>query len=192
MFFNPSSSFKCCCMTVTILVSLSHAGDNLQLEALCLAGGYAPSCLANEQTRDGIFCTAAMGIVYFIVTCYILLYKLRQFRKLPYAEIQVAVVFYRLQVCTSILTLKPFFIVTCCILLYKLRQLSAEMPCVVATKTMAHVCRKVYTGTALLCCPIWGEIVVFAKPVLVSYASHQSCCGSHVGCAACSFGCGFW
>lgn len=39
-----------------------------------------------------------MGIVYFIVTCYILLAKLRAFRKLPYAEVQVAVVFYRLQV----------------------------------------------------------------------------------------------
>lgn len=40
-----------------------------------------------------------MGIVYFIVTCCILLLKLQAFRKLPYAEVQVAVVFYRLQVC---------------------------------------------------------------------------------------------
>lgn len=41
---------------------------------------------------------AAMSILYFALTSYILMYKLRQYKTQPYAEIQVAVVFYRLQV----------------------------------------------------------------------------------------------
>ncbi len=41
---------------------------------------------------------AAMSIIYFVLTGYILMYKLRQYKTQPYAEMQVAVVFYRLQV----------------------------------------------------------------------------------------------
>lgn len=73
-------------------------GGKADTELVCLSGVVVPSCLPSKETTTAIYCTSAMGIVYFAVTCYILLYKLREFRKLPYAEVQVAVVFYRLQV----------------------------------------------------------------------------------------------
>jgi len=56
------------------------------------------SCHSDRTTKISIDMMVAVAIVYFAVTCYILMYKLRQYKRLPYADIQVALVFYRLQV----------------------------------------------------------------------------------------------
>ncbi len=55
-------------------------------------------CQPNQVTRDGVYCKVAVALGYFAVTCFLLVIKLQQLRQLPYAEVQTAVVFYRLQV----------------------------------------------------------------------------------------------
>ncbi|KAA6426189.1 MAG: hypothetical protein FRX49_04041 [Trebouxia sp. A1-2] len=65
--------------------------------ALCKAGGVLSNCRSDQATQISIDLMAAMSILYFALTSYILMYKLRQYKTQPYAEIQVAVVFYRLQ-----------------------------------------------------------------------------------------------
>lgn len=65
---------------------------------LCKAGGTVPQCKADRTTKISIDMIVAVAILYFALTCYILIYKLRKYKKQPYEEIQVAVVFYRLQV----------------------------------------------------------------------------------------------
>ena len=65
---------------------------------LCKAGGTLPKCRADRTTKISIDMIVAVAILYFALTCYILMYKLRKYKKQPYEEIQVAVVFYRLQV----------------------------------------------------------------------------------------------
>ena len=65
---------------------------------LCKAGQTRPNCRADRATKISIDLIVAVAILYFALTCYILMYKLRLYKKQPYEEIQVAVVFYRLQV----------------------------------------------------------------------------------------------
>jgi len=65
---------------------------------LCKAGRTLPKCRADRTTKISIDMIVAVAILYFALTCYILIYKLRKYKKQPYEEIQVAVVFYRLQV----------------------------------------------------------------------------------------------
>ena len=57
-----------------------------------------PDCEPDQGTKVAINVLVAATILYFIAILSILLWKLRSFRSLPYAQIQVAVVFYRLQV----------------------------------------------------------------------------------------------
>ncbi|DBA97089.1 hypothetical protein WJX77_003952 [Trebouxia sp. C0004] len=64
---------------------------------LCKTGGALPECRADRTTKISIDMIVVVAILYFALTCYILMYKLRQYMKQPYEEIQVAVVFYRLQ-----------------------------------------------------------------------------------------------
>ena len=64
---------------------------------LCLSG-FDHICRADNTTKVAIYLLVVAAILYFIATLSILLWKLRTFRTLPYAQIQVAVVFYRLQV----------------------------------------------------------------------------------------------
>lgn len=77
---------------------------------LCKAGGTLPKCRADRTTKISIDMIVAVAILYFALTCYILIYKLRKYKKQPYEEIQVAVVFYRLQV-----TMLPTFPLLVCI-----------------------------------------------------------------------------
>ena len=65
---------------------------------LCLAGVYMPDCTTDRTIKIAIYLTVAVVIFYFIATLSLLLYKLRTFREQSYAQIQFAVVFYRLQV----------------------------------------------------------------------------------------------
>ena len=77
---------------------------------LCKAGGTLPKCRADRTTKISIDMIVAVAILYFALTCYILIYKLRKYKRQPYEEIQVAVVFYRLQV-----TMLPSFPLLVCI-----------------------------------------------------------------------------
>lgn len=64
----------------------------------CLMGVDNPGCGPDKGTNVAINVLVATTILHFIAILSILLWKLRSFRSLPYAQIQVAVVFYRLQV----------------------------------------------------------------------------------------------
>ena len=64
----------------------------------CLLGKDWPQCRADKTTKVAVNLMVVATILYFIATFSILLWKLRSFRSLPYAQIQVAAVFYRLQV----------------------------------------------------------------------------------------------
>lgn len=64
----------------------------------CMMGIDMPGCGADKPTNVAINVLVAAAILHFIAILSILLWKLRSFRSLPYAQIQVAVVFYRLQV----------------------------------------------------------------------------------------------
>lgn len=75
-----------------------HVGNIEQVVPYCQGGGIIKNCRADRATKISIDMMVAVAILYFAVTCTILMSKLRQYKKLPYAEIQVAVVFYRLQV----------------------------------------------------------------------------------------------
>lgn len=66
--------------------------------ALCESGGSVKNCRADRATKISIDMMVAVAILYFTLTCGILTKKLRQYKKMPYEQIQVAVVFYRLQV----------------------------------------------------------------------------------------------
>lgn len=87
---------------------------------LCKTGGTLPKCRADRTTKISIDMIVVVAILYFALTCYILMYKLRKYKKQPYEEIQVAVVFYRLQVtclaspCQCALQFRSSFIVTMC------------------------------------------------------------------------------
>jgi hypothetical protein len=81
-----------------LLVPGSQANDISAVPALCKAGGVLSDCRSDRATQLSIDLMAAMSIIYFVLTGYILMYKLRQYKTQPYAEMQVAVVFYRLQV----------------------------------------------------------------------------------------------
>ena len=71
--------------------------ESMQLP-LCLSGRPLPGCGAGGQIKVAINFIVVTAVLYFIATLSILLWKLRSFRSLPYAQVQVAVVFYRLQV----------------------------------------------------------------------------------------------
>ena len=71
--------------------------ESTQLQ-LCLLGQPQPGCGADRQIKVAINLLVVTAVLYFIATLGILLWKLRSYRSLPYAQVQVAVVFYRLQV----------------------------------------------------------------------------------------------
>lgn len=71
------------------------SGDGFQL---CLLGGALPDCGPQTIIKVAIYVTVVAAILSFGLTLSLLLYKLRAFREQPYTQIQVAVVFYRLQV----------------------------------------------------------------------------------------------
>lgn len=77
-------------------------GDNVFSQVVCDSGQTSNDCEPDPATRITIFCSCAFAIVYFIVICYILAARLREYRTLPYSEVQVAIVFYRLQVATTV------------------------------------------------------------------------------------------
>ena len=64
----------------------------------CLLGLPQPSCGADRKIKAAINLLVVTAVLYFIATFGILFWKLRSFRSLPYAQVQVSVVFYRLQV----------------------------------------------------------------------------------------------
>lgn len=76
----------------------SNSDANGDFVQLCLYGGALPDCGPETVIKDAIYLTVVAAVLYFVLTLSILLYKLRSFREQPYAQIQVAVVFYRLQV----------------------------------------------------------------------------------------------
>ena len=79
---------------------LAVSQGKLQDETIqpCQRGMDMPGCEPDKGTKVAINVLVAATILYFIAILSILLWKLRSFRSLPYAQIQVAVVFYRLQV----------------------------------------------------------------------------------------------
>lgn len=68
----------------------------------CLSGQHQPDCGADKKIKAAINLIVVAAVLYFVATLGILLWKLRSFRSLPYAQVQVAVVFYRLQVSHSV------------------------------------------------------------------------------------------
>ena len=64
----------------------------------CRAGGVMDSCGADRVTQTFIECGTAVAMLYFVIICAMLVYKLRVFNGLPYDKIQAAIVFYRVQV----------------------------------------------------------------------------------------------
>lgn len=79
----------------------SKRGAYAAVAQLCVAGGSQPDCSADRAIKIAIYLTVVVAILCFGATLSILLCKLRAFRELSYAQIQVAVVFYRLQVSCS-------------------------------------------------------------------------------------------
>ena len=75
-----------------------HGADNMQGIQGCLLGYRRPNCGADQTTKVAINLIVVVAILYHIATLGILVWKLRSYRAAPYAQIQVAVVFYRLQV----------------------------------------------------------------------------------------------
>lgn len=63
----------------------------------CMLGKTQPECGADQTVKVAINLIVVVAMLYFIATLGIILWKLRSFRRLPYAQVQGAVVFYRLQ-----------------------------------------------------------------------------------------------
>lgn len=64
----------------------------------CAGNGFVEGCSADTATTVAIDLAVAFAVVYFLVTCSILLYKLRALNTLAYDKYQGQIVFYRLQV----------------------------------------------------------------------------------------------
>ena len=65
---------------------------------LCGEFGANNGCVTPRPMGIGIDVMVAVALVYFLITCGILLVKLRALNSLPYDRYQGAIVFYRLQV----------------------------------------------------------------------------------------------
>ena len=66
----------------------------------CIAGGYNGQfarCNVDRATQITIDVIVALAVLYFVVTCILLLSKLRSYRKLPYTFVQVGLVYNTLQ-----------------------------------------------------------------------------------------------
>ena len=64
----------------------------------CQSGGIVSSCSIGATTQIYVDCAVAVAFLYFAVTCFLLMRKLRVFNSLPYDKTQSAIVFIRLQV----------------------------------------------------------------------------------------------
>lgn len=56
------------------------------------------ACGPDRTTQIFIECGTAVAMLYFVMICAMLVYKLRVFNGLPYDKAQAAIVFYRVQV----------------------------------------------------------------------------------------------
>ena len=77
-----------------------HDAEDMEGIQGCLLGYQRLNCGADQTTKVAINLIVVVAILYHIATLGILVWKLRSYRAAPYAQIQVAVVFYRLQVST--------------------------------------------------------------------------------------------
>lgn len=78
-----------------------HCGtcaEDTSAYTLCGDFGADSSCLTPVKMANGINVMVALVLLYFVVTCGVLLKKLRALNSLPYDRYQGAIVFYRLQV----------------------------------------------------------------------------------------------
>lgn len=66
--------------------------------SFCESGGFREACGADRTTEIFVECGTAVAMLYFVMVCAMLVYKLRVFNSLPYDKAQAAIVFYRVQV----------------------------------------------------------------------------------------------
>ena len=66
----------------------------------CMSLGFQSEsgCSVDGATRIAVDLIVAFAMLYFVVTCILLLSKLRSYRKLPYTFVQVGLVYNTLQV----------------------------------------------------------------------------------------------
>ena len=90
------------------MLHLCHAVVSLSYEDKCQQGLLVHrTCATDREARIATFLTVAFSLLYFGITCSILVFKLKWFQSQPYIKVQVAFVFYRLQVssaCTALIT----------------------------------------------------------------------------------------
>ncbi len=89
---------------------MSPCADGLDTSPPCAGDGFVTGCTSDTPTTVGIDLAVAFALVYFLIICAILLYKLRALNSLPYDKCQGEIVFYRLQVrCTAALGFHPIY-----------------------------------------------------------------------------------
>ena len=81
--------------------SETHADGSSEYR-LCGEFGANVGCNSPRVMAIGIDVMVALALMYFLITCGILLVKLRSLNSLPYDRYQGAIVFYRLQVCECV------------------------------------------------------------------------------------------
>lgn len=87
--------------------STSITGAGQEGFAYCQAGGFdgqGARCNVDRATQIIVDVIVALAVLYFVVTCILLLSKLRSYRKLPYTFVQVGLVYNTLQVELAFLT----------------------------------------------------------------------------------------
>ena len=79
-----------------------HAGSKrqylLRVAQSCLQGGILPECAVVKVIQTAIYVYLSVALLIFVITLGVLHYKLRVFHGMVYSEVQVGLVFYRLQV----------------------------------------------------------------------------------------------
>ncbi|KAL3142145.1 hypothetical protein ABBQ38_002503, partial [Trebouxia sp. C0009 RCD-2024] len=89
----------CCLEAVVSFTWIYAAKRSVDTSAYTLCGDFGASlgCRTPARMANGINVMVAIVLFYFVITCGILLKKLRALNSLPYDRYQGAIVFYRLQ-----------------------------------------------------------------------------------------------
>lgn len=82
---------SCFCLAVDQRVFLA-------MQPVCRFGLAAPSCIIGLRNEICIYLEVGVSIGYFVATCYLYAWKLRQHKRFPLRVVQVGMLFFRLQV----------------------------------------------------------------------------------------------
>ncbi|KAL3155626.1 hypothetical protein ABBQ38_010824 [Trebouxia sp. C0009 RCD-2024] len=108
----------CCLEAVVSFTWIYAAKRSVDTSAYTLCGDFGASlgCRTPARMANGINVMVAIVLFYFVITCGILLKKLRALNSLPYDRYQGAIVFYRLQL--RLRTVLMTFYTLCLVLLW--------------------------------------------------------------------------